>query len=126
MRAGQRIGYEGATGHASGCHVHYGLFSPLETKTFGVRADIIKHLRTPTLEIARIDPLIVLPGGAEAAEDPPRADAGAARRANRVTGGQPHPLAPRDIRESDTWSVRTPAKARSRAGFVLAGAWHRT
>ena len=25
------IGYEGRTGHASGCHVHYGLFSPLET-----------------------------------------------------------------------------------------------
>jgi murein DD-endopeptidase MepM/ murein hydrolase activator NlpD len=66
VRAGQRIGYEGATGHASGCHVHYGLFSPLETKTFGVRADILKHLRTPPLEIARIDPLLVLPGGAEA------------------------------------------------------------
>ena len=66
LRAGQRIGYEGATGHASGCHVHYGLFSPLETKTFGVRADILKHLRTPPLEIARIDPLLVLPGGAEA------------------------------------------------------------
>src|SRR6185503_6125650 len=61
-----RIGYEGATGHASGCHVHYGLFSPLETKTFGVRADILKRLHTPTLEIARIDPLLVLPGGAEA------------------------------------------------------------
>ena len=56
----------GRTGHASGCHVHYGLFSPLETKTFGVRADILKRLRVPTLEIARIDPLLVLPGGAEA------------------------------------------------------------
>jgi murein DD-endopeptidase MepM/ murein hydrolase activator NlpD len=66
VRAGQRIGYEGATGHASGCHVHYGLFSPLETKTFGVRADILKRLHTPTLEIARIDPLLVLPGGEEA------------------------------------------------------------
>jgi murein DD-endopeptidase MepM/ murein hydrolase activator NlpD len=66
VRAGQRIGYEGATGHASGCHVHYGLFSPLETKTFGVRADILKRLHTPIHEIARINPLLVLPGGAEA------------------------------------------------------------
>ena len=66
LKAGQRIGYEGATGHASGCHVHYGLFSPLETRTFGVRADILRNLHTPKLEIARIDPLMVLPGGAEA------------------------------------------------------------
>jgi murein DD-endopeptidase MepM/ murein hydrolase activator NlpD len=66
VRAGKRIGYEGATGHASGCHVHYGLFSPLETDTFGVREDILKRLNTPSLEIARIDPLLILPNGAEA------------------------------------------------------------
>jgi murein DD-endopeptidase MepM/ murein hydrolase activator NlpD len=63
VRAGQTIGHEGATGHASGCHVHYGLFSPFETKTFGVRADILKHLKVPRFEIARIDPALVLPGG---------------------------------------------------------------
>ena len=66
VRAGKRIGYEGATGHASGCHVHYGLFSPLETDVFGVREDILKSLRTPEWEIARIDPLLVLPDGEEA------------------------------------------------------------
>jgi murein DD-endopeptidase MepM/ murein hydrolase activator NlpD len=68
VRAGQRIGLEGMTGHASGCHVHYGLFSPLETATFGVRADILKKLRLPVAEIARIDPLLVMPRGAEVLE----------------------------------------------------------
>ncbi len=63
VRAGQLIGHEGATGHASGCHVHLSLFSPFETKTFGVRADLLHDLRLPRFEIARIDPLDVLPGG---------------------------------------------------------------
>jgi murein DD-endopeptidase MepM/ murein hydrolase activator NlpD len=63
VTAGQMLGREGATGHASGCHVHYGLFSPLETKQFGVRADILKHLKLPRHVIARVDPLLVLPGG---------------------------------------------------------------
>ena len=65
VKAGQKIGLEGMTGHASGCHVHYGLFSPFETDTFGVRADILRNLRLPEAEIARIDPLSVMPRGAE-------------------------------------------------------------
>ena len=30
VHAGEFLGYEGRTGNASGCHLHYGLFSPFE------------------------------------------------------------------------------------------------
>jgi len=61
IAAGQLLGYEGATGHASGCHLHYGLFSPLETATFAIDPAVVTRMKIPPAEIARVDPLLVLP-----------------------------------------------------------------
>ncbi len=59
--AGDLIGYEGQTGNATGCHLHYALFSPLERRTMTLDPAIAARLKLPGLALVRIDPLSVLP-----------------------------------------------------------------
>jgi murein DD-endopeptidase MepM/ murein hydrolase activator NlpD len=61
VKAGDVIGYEGRTGLATGCHLHYSIFSPTETLLFTTDpAEVKKHF-LPAAELARIDPMTVLP-----------------------------------------------------------------
>lgn len=61
VTAGQVIGYEGATGNTSGCHVHFGLFTWADPDNFQLDPGVVKRNLMPAEEVARINPLLVLP-----------------------------------------------------------------
>ena len=61
IKAGQLIGYEGRTGSCVRLPLHFGLFSPLETASFGIDPGVVERMKVPAAEVARIDPLLVLP-----------------------------------------------------------------
>jgi murein DD-endopeptidase MepM/ murein hydrolase activator NlpD len=61
VEAGQIIGTEGATGGATGCHLHYTVFSPATRSSFYLDPETAARRLLPTSIVARIDPLRVLP-----------------------------------------------------------------
>ena len=61
IKAGELIGWEGRTGDATGCHLHYSIYSPSDPGRFTTDPASVAKYQLPAEEIARIDPFSVLP-----------------------------------------------------------------
>ena len=61
LKAGDLIGWEGQTGYATGCHLHYSIFDPTDPATFATDPKLVARDLLPAAEIARVDPMTILP-----------------------------------------------------------------
>jgi murein DD-endopeptidase MepM/ murein hydrolase activator NlpD len=65
VQAGQQIGLEGSSGHATGCHLHYAIYSPTDRGRWQTNPKDVARYHLPSGEIAHVNPIDLLPPAAD-------------------------------------------------------------